>query len=104
MNIKLSVHVHVPHFGRRPRCPWFDPGASVTIERMPAGVLILLALFQLSECLGSSDGYVRLGEFHPYVLEGDGDVVVGGLFPLHYVAPEPDHMFTGQSLDRSCSG
>ncbi|XP_058243159.1 extracellular calcium-sensing receptor-like [Hemibagrus wyckioides] len=44
-----------------------------------------------------------MGEFNPHVLEMDGDVILGGLFPLHYVAPEPDYVFTDRPQVKSCS-
>uniref|UniRef100_A0A4W4FKI7 G-protein coupled receptors family 3 profile domain-containing protein n=1 Tax=Electrophorus electricus TaxID=8005 RepID=A0A4W4FKI7_ELEEL len=75
---------------------------------MPMGELVVLALFlfiwprvRSSE---SGSGCQRLGEFAPQVLELDGDVILGGLFPLHYIALEPDHAFTDHVLHRRCSG
>uniref|UniRef100_A0A8B9GVU8 Olfactory receptor C family, u1 n=1 Tax=Astyanax mexicanus TaxID=7994 RepID=A0A8B9GVU8_ASTMX len=65
---------------------------------MPVCALVLLTFFlfllPLVECGSACQ---RLGEFVPQVLETDGDVIIGGLFPLHYIASEPDHDFTAQA-------
>eukprot|EP00064_Thunnus_orientalis_P018617 superscaffoldBa00004344_g18720 len=47
---------------------------------------------------------VRLGDSEALALESEGDVVIGGLFPLHYVAPEPQHSYNSKPLLTPCSG
>ncbi|XP_076853576.1 olfactory receptor CU1 [Brachyhypopomus gauderio] len=71
---------------------------------MPVGVLVLLVLFLHLWHSESGSGCARLGEFAPRVLELDGDVILGGLFPLHYIAPEPEHAFTDCVQHRRCRG
>ncbi|KAB5574666.1 hypothetical protein PHYPO_G00211620 [Pangasianodon hypophthalmus] len=75
---------------------------------MPVGELALLAVFLLLwpkvQSSESSSGCWRMGEFDPNVLEMDGDVILGGLFPLHYIAPKPDHVFTERPQVQRCSG
>ncbi|XP_017570934.2 extracellular calcium-sensing receptor [Pygocentrus nattereri] len=72
---------------------------------MPVCELVLLALFLLFVHRAESlESCRRLGEFVPQVLEVDGDVILGGLFPLHYMAPEPDHTFTDRAKFKRCSG
>ncbi|XP_035381096.1 extracellular calcium-sensing receptor-like isoform X2 [Electrophorus electricus] len=34
----------------------------------------------------------------------EGDVIIGGLFPVHFVAPEPDHIFTHKVMGGHCQG
>ncbi|XP_007231623.3 extracellular calcium-sensing receptor [Astyanax mexicanus] len=72
---------------------------------MPVCALVLLTFFlfllPLVECGSACQ---RLGEFVPQVLETDGDVIIGGLFPLHYIASEPDHDFTAQAQSTTCTG
>ncbi|KAI4875128.1 hypothetical protein NFI96_025532, partial [Prochilodus magdalenae] len=88
--------------------PCTDTGASVLPGKMPAGKLVLQVLFLFllpsDESSEVVSGCRRLGHFAPHVLEVDGDVILGGLFPLHYVAPEPDHIFTDPAQDKRCSG
>lgn len=72
-------------------------------EKMPVYELVLM-YFVLSIAESSDSICWRLGEFDPQVLEVDGDVILGGLFPLHYLAPEPDHTFLDRAQDKKCSG
>lgn len=56
-------------------------------------------------CVGSTLlDCVRLGDSEALALQSDGDVVIGGLFPLHYVAPEPQHNYNSKPLLTPCSG
>lgn len=34
----------------------------------------------------------------------EGDVIIGGLFPVHFNAPEPDQMFTQRLQGARCRG
>ncbi|XP_060733779.1 extracellular calcium-sensing receptor-like [Tachysurus vachellii] len=72
------------------------------------GELALLAIFLLLwpkvQSSESSSGCQRIGEFDSHVLEMDGDVILGGLFPLHYIAPEPDYVLTDRPQVQRCSG
>ncbi|XP_029373610.1 olfactory receptor CU1 [Echeneis naucrates] len=34
----------------------------------------------------------------------EGDIVIGGFFPLHYVAPEPQHSYSSKPYYTPCSG
>lgn len=78
------------------------------LGNMPVGELALLAIFLLSwpkvKPSESSSGCQRMGKFDPHILEMDGNIVLGGLFPLHYIAPKPDDVFTDQPKVQTCSG
>lgn len=47
---------------------------------------------------------LRLGDSETLALQSEGDVVIGGLFPLHYVAPEPQHSYSSKPLLTHCTG
>uniref|UniRef100_A0A3Q0S1S1 Olfactory receptor C family, u1 n=1 Tax=Amphilophus citrinellus TaxID=61819 RepID=A0A3Q0S1S1_AMPCI len=47
---------------------------------------------------------IKLGGSELLTLQSDGDVVIGGLFPLHYVAPEPQYSYNSQPQIAYCSG
>ncbi|XP_028817060.1 extracellular calcium-sensing receptor-like [Denticeps clupeoides] len=73
-----------------------------TSEWVLLGILLLsynlLAGFTLgSECQ-------RLGDFNPPMLEADGDVVIGGLFPMHYMVSESDQTYASKPQASECSG
>ncbi|XP_062860449.1 extracellular calcium-sensing receptor-like [Trichomycterus rosablanca] len=42
------------------------------------------------------------GQFHLTSLYKEGDVIIGGLFPVHFDAPEPDHTFTQKVQSGRC--
>ncbi|XP_051580753.1 extracellular calcium-sensing receptor-like [Myxocyprinus asiaticus] len=75
----------------------------VTKLGLPLGLLLLLYLsVVVSTSLDNSCW--RLGDFNSPALEQDGDIVIGGLFPLHYIAPEPDHTYSELPQHQECSG
>lgn len=47
---------------------------------------------------------VTLVDSDSLALQSDGDVVIGGVFPLHYVAPEPQHSYSTKPQLIPCSG
>lgn len=47
---------------------------------------------------------VKLGGSELPALQSDGDFVIGGLFPLHYVAAKPHYSYTSKPPITSCSG
>ncbi|XP_031156868.1 extracellular calcium-sensing receptor [Sander lucioperca] len=47
---------------------------------------------------------VKLTDSEPLALQSEGDVVIGGLFPLHYVAPKPQHSYNSKPQLTPCSG
>ncbi|XP_024863493.1 extracellular calcium-sensing receptor-like [Kryptolebias marmoratus] len=47
---------------------------------------------------------VKLGDDEPLALQMEGDVVIGGFFPLHYVASEPQHIYQSKPQMTPCSG
>ena len=49
-------------------------------------------------------GCVSLVSQSPPVMQAQGDVVIGGLFPVHYLAPEWDHSYGSQPLRAACYG
>uniref|UniRef100_A0A668VL37 G-protein coupled receptors family 3 profile domain-containing protein n=1 Tax=Oreochromis aureus TaxID=47969 RepID=A0A668VL37_OREAU len=46
----------------------------------------------------------KLGGSEPIALHSDGDVVIGGFFPLHYVASKPEYSYNSKPQVTSCSG
>lgn len=47
---------------------------------------------------------VKQADSEPLALQSGGDVVIGGFFPLHYVAPEPQHIYHSKPQLTPCSG
>ncbi|CAJ1065291.1 extracellular calcium-sensing receptor [Xyrichtys novacula] len=47
---------------------------------------------------------VKLSDSEPLALQSGGDVVIGGFFPLHFVAPEPQHNYQSKPQLTPCSG
>lgn len=47
---------------------------------------------------------VKLSESEPLALHSGGDVVIGGLFPLHYVSSQPFHSYQSKPRLAPCSG
>lgn len=54
--------------------------------------------------VASSLQCVKLTDSDPVALQLGGDVVIGGFFPLHYVAPKPQHSYHSKPQLTSCSG
>lgn len=46
----------------------------------------------------------KLAGAEPLALRSGGDVVIGGLFPLHYVASQPMHSYQNKPQLAPCSG
>lgn len=46
---------------------------------------------------------VKLADSEPLALQSEGDVVIGGLFPLHYVAPTIQHSYSSKPQLTPCS-
>lgn len=51
----------------------------------------------LSKCVKQTDS-------EALALQSDGDVVIGGFFPLHYVAAEPQNSYHSKPQITTCSG
>lgn len=49
-------------------------------------------------------GCVSLVDSELPVLQSEGDVVIGGLFPLHYLALEPEHSYRTKPQHTQCNG
>lgn len=47
---------------------------------------------------------VKLVDSEFVALQTYGDIVIGGLFPLHYVAPKPLHSYSSKPQLTPCSG
>ncbi|XP_041850953.1 extracellular calcium-sensing receptor-like [Melanotaenia boesemani] len=52
----------------------------------------------------SSPQCVKLEDNEPLTLQSDGDVVIGGFFPLHYVVSESHHSYHNKPQTTLCSG
>lgn len=70
---------------------------------VPLGLLLLL-YYSVVFCNALDNRCWTLGDFNSPVLEKDGDIVIGGLFPVHYIAPETDHNYSEQPQHQECSG
>lgn len=47
---------------------------------------------------------VKLAHSEPLALHSKGDIVIGGVFPLHYVASQPQHNYQSKPQLSSCTG
>ena len=47
---------------------------------------------------------VKLVDSEPLALQSGGDVVIGGLFPLHFVAPKPQNSYHSKPQLTPCKG
>lgn len=47
---------------------------------------------------------VKQGDSEPLALHSEGDVVIGGFFPLHFVASEPRRSYRSKPQITPCSG
>uniref|UniRef100_A0A4W6C9W0 Olfactory receptor C family, u1 n=1 Tax=Lates calcarifer TaxID=8187 RepID=A0A4W6C9W0_LATCA len=47
---------------------------------------------------------VKLVDSESVALQSEGDIVIGGFFPLHYVAPKPQHSYFSKPQPMPCSG
>lgn len=52
----------------------------------------------------SSPQCVKLEDGDSLTLQSEGDVVIGGLFPLHYLALRPQHSYSSKPQYTPCSG
>ncbi|XP_016378169.1 olfactory receptor CU1 [Sinocyclocheilus rhinocerous] len=66
--------------------------------------LLLLLYFSVVFCNALDNRCWTLGDFNSPVLEQDGDIVIGGLFPMHYIAPEIEHNYSERPQHQECSG
>lgn len=72
-------------------------------ELAPLGLLLLL-YFSVILCTLMDNECWTLGDFNLPVLEQDGDIIIGGLFPMHYIALETVHNYSEQPQHQECSG
>lgn len=66
-------------------------------ERLSGSEEVNSAVSVLPQC-------VKRSETEPLALHAEGDVVIGGLFPLHYVASRPFHSYQSKPQLAPCSG
>lgn len=59
---------------------------------------------KLSGTDSASPDCEKLAGAEPPALHSGGDVVIGGLFPLHYVASQPMHSYRDKPQLARCSG
>uniref|UniRef100_A0A8C1K3T5 Extracellular calcium-sensing receptor-like n=1 Tax=Cyprinus carpio TaxID=7962 RepID=A0A8C1K3T5_CYPCA len=74
------------------------------VTKLLALGLLLLLYFSIVFCNALDNRCWTLGDFNSPVLEQDGDIVIGGLFPMHYTAPETDHNYSERPQHQECSG
>uniref|UniRef100_A0A3Q3MNP5 Olfactory receptor C family, u1 n=1 Tax=Mastacembelus armatus TaxID=205130 RepID=A0A3Q3MNP5_9TELE len=71
---------------------------------MPLGSSLTTGLYVLSDLDSSSPQCVKLEDSESLALESEGDVVIGGFFPLHYVGPEQLYSYSSRPQLAPCSG
>uniref|UniRef100_A0A8C2CAI6 G-protein coupled receptors family 3 profile domain-containing protein n=1 Tax=Cyprinus carpio TaxID=7962 RepID=A0A8C2CAI6_CYPCA len=74
------------------------------VTKLVALGLLLLLCFSVVICNALDNRCWTLGDFNSPVLEQDGDIVIGGLFPMHYIALETDHNYSERPQHQECSG
>ncbi|XP_042611582.1 extracellular calcium-sensing receptor-like [Cyprinus carpio] len=74
------------------------------VTKLVALGLLLLLCFSVVFCNALDNRCWTLGDFNSPVLEQDGDIVIGGLFPMHYIALETDHNYSERPQHQECSG
>ncbi|XP_073709571.1 olfactory receptor CU1 [Misgurnus anguillicaudatus] len=72
-------------------------------ELVPLG-LLLLPYLSVVACTLLDNDCRRLGDFNSPVLERDGDIIIGGLFPMHNIASETKSTYTELPQHEECSG
>ncbi|XP_014874222.1 olfactory receptor CU1 [Poecilia latipinna] len=63
-----------------------------------------LQMEETSAFQSASTQCVKAGDNEPLALQMDGDVVIGGFFPLHYLASELQHSYQSKPQVTPCSG
>uniref|UniRef100_A0A3B3ZZN5 G-protein coupled receptors family 3 profile domain-containing protein n=1 Tax=Periophthalmus magnuspinnatus TaxID=409849 RepID=A0A3B3ZZN5_9GOBI len=66
--------------------------------------LIFFSLFSMPFVLGSLSTCQLQGQFHLNTMQKDGDVILGGLFEIHFFSNYPDLTFTSQPQQPVCFG
>lgn len=59
---------------------------------------------RVGETVSTSPHCEKLLRAEPLALHSGGDVVIGGLFPLHYVVPQLLHSYQNKPQPTPCSG
>lgn len=59
---------------------------------------------RVSATVSASPRCKTLAGAEPLALHSGGDVLIGGLFPLHYVARQPLHSYRSKPQPAPCSG
>ncbi|XP_047450694.1 uncharacterized protein LOC125013836 [Mugil cephalus] len=84
-----------------------DERKAFSLEGITVGKAERLYDLQAGEVSGVHSGLprcVKLGDSEPLALHSEGDVVIGGFFPLHFVAPVPQHNYHSKPKITPCSG
>lgn len=108
LSLLFPVFCDVPQTMEEMKGLHFEEGvveAENTIERLTG--LGIGGVTSASKAVTMSSSFpqcVKLGESEPLALQSDGDVVIGGLFPLHYVAHKPHHSYHSKPQQPACSG
>uniref|UniRef100_A0A668VHM9 G-protein coupled receptors family 3 profile domain-containing protein n=1 Tax=Oreochromis aureus TaxID=47969 RepID=A0A668VHM9_OREAU len=63
-----------------------------------------LRIGEVRSCKSSLPDCVKLAGSEPLALHSEGDIVIGGFFPLHYVAPKPQQSYNNEPQIPPCSG
>lgn len=79
-------------------------GGVVKEENIITGRLSDLGIDGVHVAGSSLHKCVKLADSVPLALQSGGEVVIGGLFPLHYVAPKPQHSYRSTPQFTPCSG
>lgn len=61
-------------------------------------------IVEMARVCGAGLSCVLQGRYFSESLYKEGDVIIGGLFPVHNEAPAPDHAFTEIQQGAHCQG
>lgn len=84
--------------------PFSDPSLCRGVADANKGVSEEVRDARASGIVSVSPRCEKLAIAEPLALHSGGDVVIGGLFPLHYVAPQPLHSYRNKPQPAPCSG
>ncbi|KAJ8410729.1 hypothetical protein AAFF_G00186860 [Aldrovandia affinis] len=74
------------------------------LSAVATGLQFPLVLLLAASGSGTEPACRHLGNFDLPMLEKSGDVLIGGLFPLHFTAPQPDLSFLSKPHHDQCHG
>lgn len=102
-SLLFSVFSDVPHIVDEKKEVSFE-GGTVKEQETITKRLNGLGILGESGFESSLPQCMKLEDSESLALESEGDVVIGGFFPLHYLAPRPQHSYSSKPQFTPCSG